>query len=298
MSRLEYLDPSKLLKLGGLHLRARYVVEGITQGLHQSPYKGYSLEFAQHREYAPGDEIKHIDWRVYGRTDKFFVKQYQEETNMKAYILLDISKSMLFCSKKDYIDKLTYSINLVACISYLLLKQEDSAGLVLFDTKIVEFLPPRTQFEQFANIVHLLENIIPKEETKIATVINEFSRYLKRRAMIIFVSDLFDDPDATLRAIKHLRFKHHDIIVFQVIDINELKFDYSGPIIFESIEYQNEKIHTESGYVVQQYRSLFSKFIENYKTGFHNSKIDYCTITTDTPIELSLGSFLATRKKK
>lgn len=296
MAKLEYLDPVKLLKLGNLHLQARYVVEGITQGLHQSPYKGYSLEFAQHREYAPGDELKHIDWRVFGRTDKFFVKQYQEETNMKAFILLDVSKSMQFSSQSRYIDKLTYSINLVACIVYLLLKQEDSVGLVLFDTKIVEFIPPRAQFEQFSNIVRLLENITTKEETKISSVINEFSNYLKRRAMIIFVSDLLDDPETTLKSIKQLRFKHHDVIVFQVLDINEIKFDYSGPIVFEGIE-QNEKIHTESDYVVEQYRRLFSRFIENYKTGFRNCGIDYCTITTDTPIELSLGTFLATRKQ-
>ncbi|OGS24482.1 MAG: hypothetical protein A2297_00730 [Elusimicrobia bacterium RIFOXYB2_FULL_48_7] len=294
-TKLKYLDPATLLKLGKLPLRAKYVVEGLISGMHQSPSKGYSLEFAQHREYSPGDEIRHIDWKVFGRTDRFFVKQYEEETNLRAHILLDTSNSMAFKSGEN-IDKFTYGINLSACLAYLLLRQEDSVGLTVFDEKIGKFITPRAQFDQFSNIVNTLENIAPGSKTSISQVLNELSGHLKRRGLILIISDLYDLPGEVIRSLKQLRFKHHDVVVFQVLDPQEKKFDFTGPVIFESLE-ESDSIQTEADDIHDQYTGFFNKFIDEYKTGFRSSGIDYYPVTTDTPIELALWSFLAGRKK-
>ena len=294
--KLKYIDPLTLLKLGNLHLRARYVVEGLISGLHRSPFKGSSLEFAQHREYAPFDDPRYIDWKIFGRTDRFFIKQYEEETNLRAYILLDSSGSMSFKSGKN-IDKLTYSINLEASLTYLLLRQDDSVGLAVFDKKINCFIPPRANFEQFSNIANILENLKPGLDTEIYKSINQFSRYLKKRALIIFISDLFDDPEKVMFSIKQLRFKHHDVIVFHILDPVELNLNYEGPVIFESIENRQDTVNTEVQEIKEYYSSLIRSFVQEYKIGFRNSGIDYSLITTDTPIELGLGSFLAFRKE-
>ncbi|MBU2615348.1 MAG: DUF58 domain-containing protein [Elusimicrobia bacterium] len=294
-TKLKYLDPATLLKLGKLPLRAKYVVEGVISGMHKSPSKGYSLEFAQHREYSQGDELRHIDWKVFGRTDRFFVKQYEEETNLRAYILLDTSNSMAFKSENN-IDKFTYGINLAACLSYLLLRQEDSVGLTVFDEKIGKFITPRAQFDQFSNIVKTLENISPSSTTGISKVLNEFSSHLKRRGLIMLISDLFDSPQEVIRSLKQLRFKQHDVVVFQLLDPQESNFDYSGPVIFEGLEYP-DSVQTETDDIHTQYKNLFDRFIDEYKTGFRSSGIDYYPIMTNTPIELALWSFLAGRKK-
>ncbi|MBU0952482.1 MAG: DUF58 domain-containing protein [Elusimicrobia bacterium] len=294
-TKLKYLDPATLLKLGKLPLRAKYVVEGVISGMHKSPSKGYSLEFAQHREYSQGDELRHIDWKVFGRTDRFFVKQYEEETNLRAYILLDTSNSMAFKSENN-IDKFTYGINLAACLSYLLLRQEDSVGLTVFDEKIGKFITPRAQFDQFSNIVKTLENISPSSTTGISKVLNEFSSHLKRRGLIMLISDLFDSPQEVIRSLKQLRFKHHDVVVFQLLDPQESNFDYSGPVIFEGLE-TPDSVQTETDDIHTQYKNLFDRFIDEYKTGFRSSGIDYYPIMTNTPIELALWSFLAGRKK-
>jgi len=294
--KLKYIDPLTLLKLGNLHLRARYVVEGLISGLHRSPFKGSSLEFSQHREYAPFDDLRYLDWKIFGRTDRFFIKQYEEETNLRAYILLDSSSSMSFKSEKN-IDKLTYSVNLAASLTYLLLCQDDSVGLAVFDKKINSFIPPRANFEQFSTIANILENLKPGLDTEIHQSINEFSRYLKKRGLIIFISDLFDSPEKVMFSIKQLRFKHHDVIVFHVLDPCELNLIYNGPVIFESIENKQDSVYTEVQDIKEHYSSLIKSFIQEYKIGFQNSGIDYSLITTDTPIELGLGTFLASRKK-
>ncbi|MFN3966445.1 MAG: hypothetical protein ACK4JE_01940, partial [Endomicrobiia bacterium] len=175
--------------------------------------------------------------------------------------------------------------------------QDDSVGLAVFDKKINNFIPPRASFEQFSTVVNVLENLKPGLETEIHQSINEFSRYLKRRGLIIFISDLFDDPEKVMLSIKQLRFKHHDIVVFHILDPYELDLNYNGPVIFESIENVGEKIYTEVQDIKKYYDSLISNFIQEYKIGFQNSGIDYSLITTDTPIELGLGAFLAGRRK-
>jgi len=292
---MKFIDPVTLLKLSNLEIRARYVVEGFITGIHSSPYYGHSLEFAQHRQYSMGDELKYIDWKVYARTDKFFVKQYQEETNLRAYIVLDISKSMKFPAEEK-IDKFTYGLHLAAVLSYLLLKQDDSVGLIVFDNKIVKFIPPRVQSGHFSNIINILENLTAGEDTQISKIIYEFTKFLKRRGLIIFISDLFDKPQEVLRSIKSLKFTHHDVIVFHILSTYERDFPYTGTVNFESSENPSFKIKTDTENIVREYKSIFQTFIQEYKIGFRNSGIDYCLLYTDTPLEVGLSSFLSKRK--
>jgi len=295
---MKYIDPESLLKLSNLHLRARTVVEGFISGMHESPYRGYSLEFVQHREYAPGDELRHIDWKIYGKTDKFFVKQFRDETNMRAYILLDTSQSMLFKSDTN-MDKLTYGVHLVAALSYLLLHQKDSVGVTLIDSRVRKFIPSRANLSYFSTITEVLENIEPGDETKITDSLGEFSKYLKRRGLIILISDLFDEPESILQSLRHLKFKHHDLIVFQIIDPAEANLPFKGRAIFESLETEGHlrrQIYSEPELIQSEYSNLFNTFIENYTTGCRQYGIDYCLLKTDTPFEIGLGSFLASRK--
>lgn len=290
---MKYIDPEILIKLSNLRLRARYIVEGFISGIHTSPLRGHSLEFTQHREYSTGDELRHIDWKVYGRTDKFFVKQYQEETNLRAYILLDISNSMNFGSKNT--NKLNYAIHLAAALSYLLLNQEDSVGIVTFNNKIDKFVPPSSQMNHFSNIIETLEAISPGEDTGISLILDEFEKYLKRRGLIIFISDLFDQPQQVLKSLKLLRFKHHDVVVFHIISPEENDFPYQGTFLFESLEHPGHKVKTETENIEKEYRKLFNDFLLEYKTGFRNSGIDYYFLPTSTPLEIGLGSFLGLR---
>jgi uncharacterized protein (DUF58 family) len=290
----KYLDPINLAKLGNLRIKAKYVVEGFVSGMHRSPYRGHSLEFAQHREYSPGDELRHIDWKVYGRTDKFFVKQYQEETNLRAYILLDISRSMTYKYGKT-LDKLTYGIHLAAILSYLLLHQDDSVGLAVFDNEVRNFIPSRAHMGHFSIIAEALEKITPGKDTKIASVSDSFSKYLKRRGLIIFISDLLDEPSEVIKTLKNFRYKHHDVIVLQVISNAEREFPFEGSSLFESLEGTDLKVYSEPELIQAEYRRLFNEFIEQYKIGFRQAGIDYCLLSTDMPFELGIRSFISNR---
>ncbi|GAG51955.1 unnamed protein product, partial [marine sediment metagenome] len=204
-SKKGYIDPLIVAKLSTMLLKARFVVEGFIAGLHQSPYRGFSLEFAQHREYSPGDETRHVDWKVYGRKDKYFVKQYQEETNLKGYILLDISASMGYKSKE--ITKLQYGSYLAASLAFLMLKQQDSVGLATFDEKIKKYIPPRQSKGHLSLILEELEKLIPSSQTGINRSLRELGQYTKRRGLIILISDLLDEQEKVVNALKYFRFK-------------------------------------------------------------------------------------------
>lgn len=292
---LKSINPETLSKIGHLDIKAKNVVEGFFSGMHASPYHGISIEFAQHRQYSSGDELKHIDWKVYGRTDKFFVKQFQEETNMKAHILLDISKSMEF-SKDEKTDKLTYALNLAACLSYILIRQEDSIGLITFDRKIIDFIPSRSGRSHFGTIVNVLEKTVPGKDTGIKNIIDEFSKYLKKRGLIIFISDLMDEPGDVLKSLKLLKFKHHDIMVFHILSAAERDLPFKGMVNFESLEDPQLKIKTDTDFIIENYKHTFNTFIQEYKIGFRKSGIDYCLLYTDTALEIGLSSFLTKRK--
>ncbi|MCB4792416.1 MAG: DUF58 domain-containing protein [Elusimicrobia bacterium] len=290
---MKFFDPVSLAKLANMHIRAKSVVEGLLSGLHNSPYKGHSLEFSQHREYSYGDELRHIDWKVFGRSDKFFIKQFQDETNLRGYILLDASGSMNFASS-GHITKLDYAKFLAASLAYLFLHQEDSASLSAFDSGLRFYLPPRHQLSHLSVIFDKLEELSSGGETEIENVLKLFGQYLKKRGLIIFISDLLADPQNVLKALKYLRFRHHEIIVLQVLDPSEVKFPFLGDNLFIHLENEKE-IFADADTLRAEYIKLFKQFLDEYKTGFRKADIDYYLITTDTPVEIALGQCLSNR---
>jgi len=288
-----YIDPLIVAKLSTMLLKARFVVEGFIAGLHQSPYKGFSLEFAQHREYSPGDETRHIDWKVYGRKDKYFVKQYQEETNLKGYILLDRSASMGYRSKG--ITKLQYGSYLAASLAFLMLRQQDSVGLATFDERIKKYIPPRQSKGHLSLILKELEKLVPSSQTGINRSLRELGQYTKRRGLIILISDLLDEQEKVLNALKYFRFKKHEVIVFHLLDPAELELPFTNVLWLEDME-NKKRVLTHPEIIREKYKNVIKGFVETYKLSCLRSDIDYCLMDTKTPLDFALGAYLARRK--
>ena len=290
---MKFLDSLTLAKLSKLKIHVRHVVEGLLSGLHSSPHKGHSLEFSQHREYSFGDELRHIDWKVFGRSDKFFVKQFQDETNLRAYIILDASGSMGFSSGKNP-SKLDYSAKLSAALSYLLLNQEDAVSLTAFDSTLRFFIPPHHQLSHLTMLLDKLENVKPGGETNIPGILKDFGRYLKKRGLLIFVSDLLSDQENILKALEYFRFSHHEVIVIQVLDPEEINFSYPGESIFTHME-GNNSVFADNDETAVEYRKLFNGFLSGYRAAFRQAGIDYNLITTNMQVEIALERCLAKR---
>ncbi|OQA92221.1 MAG: hypothetical protein BWY26_00407 [Elusimicrobia bacterium ADurb.Bin231] len=289
-----YLDPLVIAKLASLYLKAKYIVEGTVAGLHTSRQKGQSLEFSQHREYSPGDELKHIDWKVYGKSDRYFVKQYEEETNLRAHILLDASASMSF--RSGGISKFEYASYITAALSYLMIKQGDSVGLCVFGDNLKKIIPPRSGFSHLSVMLDALQGITPEGETNVSSTLLNFSAYIKKRGLIIIISDLFDESSAVIKAIKNFRFSKYDVIVFHILDKTEEKLDLSGNILFKDME-TGENLVTEPEIIKKAYQKLLLDMIEKYKTEFLKSDIDYFYFNTSMPLDLALTGYLSKRAK-
>lgn len=291
-----YLDPNALSRLGNLELVARLVVEGFISGLHKSPYQGFSVEFAEHRQYMPGDEIRYIDWKVYGRSDRFYIKKFEEDTNLKAYILLDMSGSMGYNSQG--LTKLDYGCFLTASLSYLMLKQRDSVGLVLFDNQIRKYIPPRGEATHLHAIISTLEsNSSDKDkgkDTNISETFHELAERIVRRGLIIIISDLIDDAQKVLTALKHFRHKKHEVIVFHVLDKAELEFPFDGAIVFRDLE-SGLELPTQADSLKVEYLRQISDFIKAYRQGCGANSIDYVQLNTATPFDYALSEYLSKR---
>lgn len=291
---LKYLKPEVVSKLSSMELRARLVVEGFITGLHRSPYHGFSVEFAEHRPYMPGDEIKNVDWKVYARTDRFYVKQFEEETNLKSYILLDTSASMGYTSHN--ITKLEYASYLTSALSYLMLKQRDAAGLIVFDEKIKRYLPPRSMNSYLFQILGELEKVTCGNRTNLSTVLHEMAERVKRRGLVVLISDLLDDPDKVIAGLKHFRHRNHEIIVFHILDPYEIRFDFKRDYIFKDME-TNEEMNTQPWHVRRDYRNKVQNFIEKYKRGCRENRVDYVLIDTSQSFDRVLFEYLIKRKR-
>ena len=291
----KYLDPKTLSRVSALELKARQVVEGIVTGLHKSPYHGISVEFAEHREYVPGDEIKHIDWRVYGRSDRFFVKQYEAETNLRAYIILDTSESMLYGSKNS--TKLEYASFLASALAFLLLQQRDSVGFIGFDSKINSYIPPRNSPRHFRLILKELEQASSGPKTNIEEVFHDLAERIKKRGLVIVISDFFYDVEKTLLSLQHFRHKKHEVVVFHVLDRSELTFPFDEMTLFKGFE-GNQEILAESWSVRKGYLKAMENFIKRLKTGCMGKRVDYVPLVTDEPLDLKLSKYLAARTGK
>jgi len=291
-----YLDPQAVAKLARMNLIARSVVEGFISGLHRSPYHGFSVEFAEHREYTPGDNIKDIDWQAYARTDRYVVKQYQEETNLKAHVLLDTSGSMGYKSDESQLSKLEYGSYLAACLAYLMVRQQDSVGLVTFDETIGNFIPPRSTAVHLNVLLKTLERIRHGKVTNLSRAFHDLAENIKRRGLIIIISDLFDEPKEVMRGLRHFRFKKHEVILFHIFDRWEIDFPFRRLTDFVDME-TNDEIQIDPRFVRDDYTGQIKDFIAAYKRECASATIEYVQTHTGVPYDLMLHSFLAKRKR-
>ena len=290
-----YLDPLTLAKVRGLELQARLVVEGYLSGMHKSPYHGFSVEFAQHREYVPGDDIKHIDWKVYGRTGRFFLKQYEEETNLICWILLDISESMKYGSGP--VTKFDYACMASAALAYLVLHQNDSIGFVSFDNQVRKLLKPSSQASHLKEMIHVMNQGGGREKTSMAPLFHDLAERVNRRALIFLVSDMFDEVPDILMGLKHLRHKRHEVILWHVLDPAELSFPFQEATLFRGLE-QYPELLTDPRSLRQSYLDQINAFIAELKRGCRDQNIDYVQMRTDTPLSVALSSYLAHRMRR
>lgn len=286
------LDPAVLAKLARIILRARFVVDGLTTGMHKSPDKGRSIEFSQHRGYSFGDEIKHIDWRVFARSDKYYVKEYEAETNLKGYLVLDTSASMSYLSAG--LSKLNYGKQLAASLAYIMFKQRDAFGLVTFADTIRSNIPPRAGEVHLQEVLNQLEGADSEGETSLGRILAHLANTLKRRHLIILISDLLDDPKETLEGLKLFRFKKHEVVVFHILDRDELTFPFTDPTRFESLE-DLTKITVDPQAIRRDYLRELNEFKETYRQGCRHEQIDYFLIDTATPLEKAITGLLSVR---
>jgi uncharacterized protein (DUF58 family) len=291
---IKYLQPEVVSTLSNLELIARLVVEGYLTGLHKSPFHGFSVEFSQHRPYMAGDSLRFIDWKVYGRTDRYYIKQYEEETNLRCHILLDISKSMEYGSGR--VSKAKYAACLAAALSFLMIQQRDATGLVLFDDRIRKILPPKSVFSYLNPILSAIDSVEYGKDTMISPVLHQVAEQLKRRGLVIIISDLLDNPEDVLAGLKHFRYDQHEALVFHVIDEQEKDFNFSGDVVFEDIE-SSEKIKTQPWYIRESYQERFNQFLDYYKHNFSNNRIGYQQLYTNTPFNVALTEYLLKRKR-
>ena len=290
----KYLQPEMVAVLNSMALRARLVVEGYIIGQHRSPYHGFSVEFAEHRAYGPGDEIRHIDWRLFGKTERLYVKRYEEETNLRAHIILDTSRSMLY--KSGTVSKLNYANSLAASLSYLMINQQDAAGLVQFSNKIDTFIPPKSKPSHLNIILKQLDDNKTGKDTKIENVFHRMAERIDKRGIVILISDLLDDPVEVINGLKHFRHKNQEVIVFHILDRKELEFDFNSRTRFLDME-SGEEIITEPWHIRSNYTELISGLQKYYQKECRESLIDYVPIFTDENLDKSITGYLNKRRK-
>jgi uncharacterized protein (DUF58 family) len=291
---LNYFDPKVLSKLKNLFLRARHVVDGVMIGIHPSHAKGFTSEFEGHREYSQSDDIRHIDWKAYGKFDRYFIKEYREATNLKAFILLDASSSMGYGS--DGWSKFDYASTLTASLAYLMLKQQDSVGLVTFSNRIERMVPPKATFGHLFSILKELEDKKPEGETSAGSILQELAGSLKRKGLLILISDLLDKPEEVIRGLKQLCSKGNDILVFQVLDRDELDFPFKEPTLFLDME-EEIKLLTDPYVIRPAYLKAIHTLIENYRVSCTENLIDYSLFDTSIGLDQALVRYLNWREK-
>ncbi len=290
----KYLDPKVLSRIEGLQLRARLIVEGYVSGIHRSPYHGFSVEFAEHREYAPGDDLRYVDWKVFGRTDKFYLKQFEEETNLVAHILLDTSESMSYQSEGTAMSKLEYARSVAAALSHLILRQADGVGLVTFDDRIRTTVRASSNPSHLEQLVHVMADAPAQRKTATGRIFHELAERFSRRGIVIILSDLFDDVDAVLAGLKHFRHRRHEVILMHVLDPAELDFPFRRTTMFCGLE-EFPDLLVDARALRKAYLGEFERFVRRVERGCRRQKIDYVQLRTDQSLEIALSSYLASR---
>ena len=277
-----------------MELRARLVVEGFITGLHKSPYHGFSVEFAEHRPYMPGDEIKHIDWKIYGKTDRYYIKQYEEETNLKAYVILDASRSMAYASEGN-MPKIRYASFLVAALSYMMIKQQDAVGLAVYDERINTYLPPHATKGYLRQILIELERVRAGNKTGGGKSLHQIADRIRRRGLVVVVSDLLDNPDDVIAALKHFRHKKNEVIIMHVLDPLERTFAFNTDAEFKDME-TGEQLMTQPWQIRRAYQETMAAFLDRYKRECRENYIDYVLLDTTTPYDVALFQYLNKRE--
>ena len=298
VGRYRFLQPDALAKLGRMKLIARAVVEGFVTGLHRSPFHGFSVEFSEHREYVPGDNPRDLDWLALARTDRLYIKQYEEETNLRAHILLDTSGSMGYRYREDRLTKLEYGCYLAAALAYLMIRQQDPTGLVVFDEKIRQYLPPRSSTMHLNRILQGLERLRPANRTGISDTFHDMAERIKKRGLIIIISDLLDaDPTGreVMRGLRHFKHKKHEVLVFHVLDTGEMEFPFDRLSEFVDME-TRERVQADPVYVREEYQRQVRLFLDTCRRDCAAGNIDYVTANTETPYDLLLRAYLDKRK--
>ena len=292
---VKVLDPSLLARIAGMPLRARTVVEGALSGMHRSPHRGASVEFSEHKEYAPGDELRHVDWRALGRMDRWYVKQFEHETNLRATLVLDASRSMGYRGRASAMSKLEVGAVLAASLAYLLVQQGDATGLLTFADTPIEYLPPRSRPAHLHALLATLEAVTPaREATNLAAALDRVAEVVPRRGLVVLVSDLFDfahQPDGLLRRLKQSR---HDVAVLQVLDRDELTLPFDGPTLFEGLE-GRARLLTDPVGLRERYRAEIDAWTATWRRACIEADADYQLVTTDAPLDQVLGELLRRR---
>lgn len=302
------LDPAVLAKLKGLRLRAEHIVEGYVAGLHRSPFQGFSIEFAEHREYAPGDDLRFVDWKVFGKTDRVYLKQYEEETNLIAYLVLDQSESMTYQSGAGEsrgrkpsegapMSKLEYAQTAAAALAYLVLHQQDAVGLATFDDRVRRVMRPSSSPATLNQLLAEMERVDAREKTATGPIFHDLAERLSRRGVVFVFSDLFDDVDSMLAGLKHFRHRRHDVIVCHVLDPAELEFPFDQPTLFKGLE-QAGDILADPARLREAYKTEFDAFTTAVATGCRSQGADYLQLRTDQPLDAVLHRFLAARQQR
>jgi uncharacterized protein (DUF58 family) len=290
-----YLQPHVVSRLANMELRARLVVEGFITGLHRSPYHGFSVEFAEHRPYMPGDEIKHIDWKLYGKTDRHYIKRYEEETNLKAYLILDTSRSMAYASE-GRMSKLEYACSIAAALAFMMVKQQDAVGLAMFDETLTSYLPPHATHGYLRQILIALQNASASGRTGAGKALHQVADRVKRRGLVIVLSDLLDSPETVMAALKHFRYKKNEVIVMQVLDPLERSFALGADAVVQDLE-TGEKLTTQPYQIGRAYREAMQGFLERFRKQCLEHHIDYVLMDTATPFDTALVAYLNKREK-
>jgi uncharacterized protein (DUF58 family) len=289
-----FLDPVGLARVGNLELIARQVVEGFLTGRHRSPYHGFSAEYLDHRAYTPGDEIRSLDWRMLARSDKYYVKLFEDETNLRAYILVDCSRSMAF--KSGEIDKFSYACYLASALTYLMLRQNDAVGMALFDNDLRQYLPPRARPTQFRRVLELLDSAQPANETNVAKMLHQLAERIKRRGLVILISDLLDDEKKIAEGLAHFRHNKHEVIVFHVMDDAELTFPYERLTRFKDMEGAG-RVVTNPKSLRGRYLARVQAFTEQLRMDCFERKVSYNLANTKEPYDQFLAAYLDKRAR-
>ena len=292
----QYLKPAVIQSIARLDLRAKFIVEGLLSGLHRSPFQGFSVEFSEHRRYEPGDDPKDIDWQVFARTDRLYIKRYQAETNITGYLLMDLSRSMGYTYRQD-LNKFDYAICLAAAISYLMVHQQDPVGLMTFDDEIKASLPARSRRSHLGDILSVLQRCKPTGTTNIAGNLRRVGSMIRHRSLMMLMSDLLADPDEIIDAIRMLRFRGHDVIVFHILDEAEVTFPFSGSVDLLEPETNDHEIVDAAG-IRSDYLQALSELRERYRTTCLHVGADYVPLDTSMPFDKALVEYLSQRKAR